>query len=351
MKRIVILLLMAALILNLGGCGAKSAESQFIAMDTVMTFRAEGKEAEEALAAAKTRIYEMEELLSRTRAGSEVTALNQAGGASVEVSPVLRMVLEAALEYRELTDGTFDVTIAPVADAWGFTTETRRVPSKEVLEAAVALVDSGKIILEGDSVTLGAGQQIDLGGIAKGYVSDLMEAFYAEYKVQRGTVDLGGNIYVRGTKEDGSPWMVGIRDPENPDTNDLVGTVSLSDAFFVTSGGYQRYFEQDGIIYHHIIDPATGYPADGGLTSVTVVAPASGRTGMDEQPGNGTMCDALSTALFVMGEEAALEFWRSSDLDFDLILVTEDARVLVTDGIAEQFTPTQKEVYTYETVS
>lgn len=350
MKRIGAILLLAVLILTLSSCGSKNVQKQFIAMDTVISFRAEGKNAEKALQEAEKEIYALEAMLSRTRADSEVTRLNQADGEIVEISGTLCHLLDAAKAYRQITGGAFDITIAPVCDAWGFTTENRKVPDTAELKTLLALVDSDRIASSDGSAALGEGQQIDLGGIAKGYVSDLMKELYARHDISGGTVSLGGNVYVKGTKEDGSLWQVGVQDPKQPESSVLVGMVGLSDAFAVTSGGYQRYFEQDGAVYHHIIDPATGYPADSGLTSVTVVASAE-TSGTEEMAGMGTMCDAFSTALFVMGEEEALNFWRNSDLAFDLILVTEDDRVVVTGGIAEQFTPMQEEVYTYETVS
>ena len=354
MKRITAAALAAVLVLGLTACSPKRAERQFIAMDTVIAFRADGKKAEEALKTAEQEIYALEAMLSRTLEDSEVTALNEAAGEAVEVSDTLCNLLEAAKDYCRLTGGAFDITIAPVCDAWGFTTEHAQIPTESVLEEKMALMDSQRISVEAQDGTgyasLGQGQKIDLGGSAKGSVSDLMEDLYREYDISSGTVSLGGNIYVKGTKEGGALWQVGIQDPKQPETGALAGVVGLSDAFAVTSGGYQRFFEQDGKVYHHIIDPATGYPADSGLTSVTVIAKAA----QEHEPdtvGVGTMCDALSTALFVMGEEVALEFWRSSALEFELVLVTEDDRVVVTDGIAEQFTKTEGSGYKYETVS
>lgn len=349
MRKIAMILITAVLMSLLYGCGAKSVQEQFIAMDTVIAFRAEGKQAQEAIEQAQSEIYALEGILSRTRESSEVSLLNRANGESVEVSSYVRCLLEAAKEYAEITNGTFDATIAPVCDVWGFTSENRKVPDAGELKQMLELVDSSRVTVGETDAALGKGQAIDLGGIAKGYVSDLMQDLYSDYDIARGTVSLGGNVYVKGTKEDGSLWKVGIQNPAEPENGTLVGMVGLKDAFAVTSGGYQRYFEENGRIYHHIIDPATGYPADSGLTSVTVVATATEKTA--GEAGNGTMCDALSTALFVMGEERALNFWRTSGLEFDLILVTEDGRVVVTDGIWEQFEPTREEVYTYEAVS
>ena len=164
-------------------------------------------------------------------------------------------------------------------------------------------------------------------------------------------MSLGGNVLAWGDRPDGTPWRVGIQDPKNPDdANAFAALLHLTNAFAVTSGGYQRFFEADGKTYHHIIDPATGYPADSGLTSVTVVADCD-LDEVDGGPGVGTMCDALSTALFVMGEEKALDFWRSGAYDFDLVLVTEDGRVVVTDGIADELERSEESGYIYEVVS
>ena len=349
MKKIAMIIIVAVIGTVLCGCGSKSVQEQFIAMDTVIAFRADGKQAKNAVEQAQSEIFALEALLSRTRENSEVSVLNRAEGRETEVSEPLWQLLKAAKEYDRVTDGAFDVTISPVCDAWGFTSDNKQVPEAAELEQLLKLVDSDRIDVGEGSATLGEGQTVDLGGIAKGYASDLMQALYERYDITRGTVSLGGNIYVKGTKEDGSLWKIGVQDPKEPGNGTLVGMVGLQDAFAVTSGGYQRYFEENGQIYHHIIDPATGYPAESGLTSVTVIASACETE--DGAAGHGTMCDALSTALFVMGEERALEFWRDGELEFELILVTDDDRVVVTSGIWEQFEPSHQEVYTYEVAS
>lgn len=349
--------LAAAGLLFLTGCGAPAEQQetpvsrQIIAMDTVMQFSVYGQGAEDTVQAAVEEVQRLEELLSRTVPDSEVSRLNDRAGERTAVDREVYDLMQAAVNYAAETNGSFDVTVAPVVDAWGFTSEIQRVPAREELERLLPLVDSGSISMDladdGAWITLAAGQSVDLGGIAKGYASDCLAELFAQRAVERGWVSLGGNVLAWGTRPDGEPWQVGVQDPQYPDQERVVGLVGLENAFAVTSGGYQRYFEEDGTTYHHILDPDTGYPADSGLVSVTVVADV----GESAMPGNGTMCDAFSTALFVMGEERALDFWRNHNGGFDLILVTKDGRVLVTDGISDSFTPEEGSGYTYETVS
>jgi len=316
-------------------------------MDTVMTLSASGSGAKAALKEAEEEIYALEALFSRTRPGSDVCAVNGRTGASAGVSADTEALLKAAEEYRAATGGAFDVTVAPVMDAWGFAGGEYRVPSDSEIADLLPLVDGGAVRTENGTVTLEDGQSVDFGGIAKGFASDRLEELFHRHGISSGMISLGGNVYVHGTKPDGSLWKVGVRDPEDPGS--LLGVLQLRDAYAITSGGYQRYFEEDGVLYHHIIDPADGRPARSGLSSVTVTAPANGSGG--SAPGNGTMCDALSTALFVMGEERALAFWRESGLRFDMILVTEDGRILVTEGIADSFRDGGSGRYAFETVS
>ena len=359
-------ILAAACALALTGCGgpaARPAEEpvtrQIVAMDTLMQFSLYGAQAGDAVQAAVEEVQRLEGALSRLDPESEVAQLNRRAGERTEVSGMLYSLAAFSQAYTQRTGGCFDITVAPVVDAWGFTTESPRVPSPEELAALLPLVDSGRMVLEsgadGDFITLAQGQAIDLGGIAKGYATDCLAELFAAREVERGWVSLGGNVLVWGSRPDGEPWHVGVQDPRHPDQAQNVGEIWMEDAFAVTSGGYQRYFEEDGATYHHVLDPATGAPAESGLLSVTVVAAAEpGGTAEADgaaAPGNGAMCDALSTALFVMGEERAVEFWRDSGLDFDLILVTEDGRVVVTGGIEAAFTPQAGSEYAYETVS
>lgn len=349
MKRFSILI--AALCLCLTGCGKQTTEAtaQIFAMDTVMEVAAYGEHAEQAVKYTEKRIEELENRLSRTKADSLVSGLNRDGSIRHLTYDYWNLIARAK-EYRDATNGAFDITIAPVMDAWGFTGDSFRVPEQSELDTLLKKVNSDAIQMLGspsDSVTLGEGQAIDLGGIAKGYTSDLVEQTFRANGIESGKISLGGNVFVLGGKPDGSDWRVGIKDPRNE--SGLAAILSLRDAYAITSGGYERYFEENGKTYHHIIDPSTGYPADSGLLSVTVVAADNGPDWAGA--GNGAMCDAFSTALFVMGEEQALDFWRNGGYDFDLVLVTEDGRVVITAGLADRFEEVKDSGYTYETVS
>jgi len=355
MKRPIVFVLLMALALS--GCAAPAdpddaRESiQVIAMDTPMLITTYGEHSVPAAYAAEDCIRELEAELSRTMEDSGISRLNAAGGEAVEVGEDLGRLIQISNTLHQLTDGALDISIAPVVSAWGFATDQFRVPDQAELEELLKLKGRPQFTTPGivTSVSLAPGQSIDLGAVAKGYAADKLVDLFKEYEVPRGTAQLGGNVLAWGDRPDGTPWRIGVQDPAKPnDQSAFAGVLELTDAFAVTSGGYQRYFEQDGKRWHHIIDPATGYPADSGLTSVTVVADC------EDGRYRGTLCDAFSTALFIMGEEKALDFWRywkGSEDPFELVLVTEDGRVVATEGLADRFTPEESSGYSYETAS
>lgn len=329
------LILLAVLCTGCSQSALPSVTAEVYAMDTVMTLTAYGDSAQAAIEAAETALLELENTISRTRVGSEIYDLNQTG--SGVLSDATISLLQQALDYGALTDGAFSCTIAPVMDAWGFTTDAMAVPSDGALSDAMALDDNATVVIASDNtVTLATGQAIDLGGIGKGYASQVVADVFTANGITHGMVSLGGNVYVCGGRTDGDPWRIGVQNPS--DLSTYIGILSLSDGFAVTSGGYQRYFEGNGVTYHHIIDPATGYSAQSGLVSVTIVS-----------PDNGTLCDALSTALYVMGEEQAIAFWQSGVVDFEMILLTDDNRIVASSGISEQFVP--EEGFAYESLT
>jgi thiamine biosynthesis lipoprotein len=234
--------------------------------------------------------------------------------------------LERSLELYTSTEGAFDVAIYPIMKAWGFTDGNFKVPEAETLEELLTLTDASEILYDGEASTVSFGQenmQIDFGGIAKGYTSARIMDIFRECEVVSGLVNLGGNVQVYSTKTDGSLWRVAIQSPEGSDEN--LGILSTSDRAVITSGGYERYFEQDGVTYHHIIDPKTGYPAESGLVSVTIIS------------ADGTLADGLSTSLFVMGKDRAVDYWENHREEFDMILLSEDGTLYVSEGIEDSF--------------
>ena len=315
-------LLCIVLLLLLTGCSASEpCRRELMAMDTFMTLSvyAQSPAAGEALLEeAAGEIRRLEGLLSVTDPGSEIYQVNHGG--AVSLSEPVRELLEKALELCRETGGALDVTVYPAVRAWGFTTGEYRVPEEAELSALVERVDYGRVSLDGDQLALPEGVELDLGSVGKGWTGDRLTALFREAGVSSAIMELGGNVQALGTKPDGSPWRVAVQAPGGG----YAGVLEIVDKAVVTSGGYQRYFEQDGEIYWHIIDPAQGRPARSGLQSVTIVA--------DE----GTLCDGLSTALFVMGREEALDFWRTRD-DFECVLISEDNTVAVTEGLEESF--------------
>lgn len=350
MKRQLAALLLTIFALSLTACGETAAESEtrtVYAMDTVMNLTVYGENAAAALESAEKELHTLDEaVLSRTAEGSELYALNASNGETVEcgADDILPALIETALTISDATDGAFDPTLAPVLDAWGLTKDERRVPSADELKELLSHTGCGKVALEktadGWTVTLLDGAQLDLGGIAKGYAADLLRAQLEKEGVTSATLDLGGDVFVMGRKTDGSDWRIAVKDPA--DTESYLGVVSAADKFIVTSGVYERYFEENGVRYHHILDPKTGCPAESGLVSVTVLCE------------NGAWADALSTACFVLGPDGALALrddLADQGTDFELILATDDGRVLYTDGLAGAFTPNDESGYTYEALA
>lgn len=301
---------------------AREYSRQFFAMDTVMSLTAYGERGEEAVEAAVQEVERLDALLSTGIAESEVSRINASGEG--DLSEDTEKILSEGLTIWKQTGGLFDVTIYPLMQLWGFPTGNYHVPTKEELKQTMSLVDSSKVILDGNHVTLGEKQKMDLGGIAKGYTSNRIMEIFQKYGVTSAMVSLGGNVQTLGKKPDGADWQVGIQNPDNVQ-GDLLGAVAVQDQAVITSGGYERYFEENGQTYIHILDPRTGCPAESGLTSVTIVS------------SNGMLADALSTSLYIMGLDEAEAYWRIYADEFDMILMTDDGTVYVTEGIRDRF--------------
>ena len=321
-KRMLTAVLTVALTLSLTACGGgeqqEMGETRTVyTMDTVMNLTAYGENASAALDAAEETLRTLDAKLDRHDETSTVSALNRDG--TVEDAELAQLT-DIAQTIGALSGGAFDPTVAPVMDAWDFTGDAPRVPSDEELSALLAHVGLEKLSVDGNTVTLSDGAQLD--------------------NITSAVIDLGGDVGLLGAKPDGSDWRVAVKDPADP--SKFLGVLTAADTFVVTSGIYERGFEENGVRYHHIIDPKTGKPAESGLVSVTVVC------------GDGAWADALSTACFVLGEAGSLALRDTlaaeKNLRIELILVTDDGHVRYTAGLAERFEPSEEGTYVYEAI-
>lgn len=323
-----IICMTAAVVLT--SCGSSEAEKndasdeepksvEVYAMDTYMTLTAYGDNADKALSESEAEIKRIDAMLSTGSKDSEISRLNKAKKA--EVSEETFDLIKRAKEIGLDTGRVFDISVYPVMQAWGFTDKNYRVPDKAELAELLKSVDVSKVTLDEETHEVGFDDDmaIDLGGIAKGYTSDRIIEIMKDNGIEHALINLGGNVQVLGKKPDGSDWRVAIADPE--DQENYVGGIEVSDKAVITSGGYQRYFDKDGERYFHIIDLTDGFPARNGIISATIVSD------------DGTLADALSTSLFIMGPEKAAEYWRSNPDRFDAVLVKDDGTVLVTEGL------------------
>ena len=289
--------------------------------DTLITISLYDSEDASILDRCFRQMADFENTLSRTREGSDIWNINHSGGAPVEVSDDTLVLLEDALEYCKLSDGALDVTIAPVVDLWDFHEDSdRHIPAEDVLAEAASHVDYHCVEISGHTVRLTDPEaEIDLGCIAKGYISDRLRDTLLEEGVTSALIDLGGNVRTVGTKPDGSPWRIGIRKPFGETAMDMVDIVAIKDKTVITSGTYERYFIVDDTLYHHILDPETGYPVENELDAVSIVAP------------DGSDGDALSTTCFALGTKKGLDLIESLD-GIEALFIGKDGKLTQSSG-------------------
>lgn len=299
-----------------GEAPAQPVVETAFAFDTVITLTAYCDEAVMAQLLERCRYFE--ERFSRTLEGSDVWNINHAGGAAVEVAAETAEVIRRGLEFGEASGGLFDITIGAVSSLWDFKEGVR--PADEELREAVTHVDYRCVQLEANTVTLSDPRaMIDLGGIAKGYIADDLGRMLREAGCGSAIINLGGNVAVVGGKPDGSPWRVGVQDPNAPTGSAVVAAIDCEDASVVTSGLYERTFTQDGVRYHHILDPRTGYPAETDLASSSIVCDSS------------LEGDACATWMFLLGHDGALEYLESAD-GLEGMVVNQAGDVTATSG-------------------
>ncbi len=332
MKKIVFIMFMISLFLFTAACGAGKAtenevEAEDFALDTIINQVVYGENAQAAADAVSAEIKELDDLWSvESAAGDTVKLNNNAGRGYVELDPKTIALLQEAQKISDYSDGAaFDITVAPIVNAWGVCGDDPRIPPQEEIASLLPLVNYEDVLIDAAASKAALrqeGQMIDLGGIAKGYIGDLAIERYKEYGVTSAFINLGGNVVVLGNKPDGTPWKVGIQDPRG-ETSDIIGYVEVSDQAVVTSGDYQRYFIEDHKRYCHIIDPRTGYPIDNGLMSVTVITASSADA------------DGLAKAI-VLGLDEGMALIEKTD-GAEAVFITTEKEIYVTSGLSETF--------------
>ncbi len=322
MRRFGVFILIITLCFSLSACSHKAdvrkyERTEFV-FGTVVTLTVYA-ENESSLDGAFRLCREYENMLSSTIEGSDVWRINHAGGKGVSVNTETAELISLSLKYSELTDGAFDISIAPISALWGFSSDSPAVPDAKTVSSLLPLVDYAKISVDGNTVTIPDRCSIELGAIAKGYISDRLSDYFKSSNVQAALINLGGNVATVGTKPDGSRWQIGIRDPKG-DYSEYIGTLSIGETSVVTSGIYERCFEEDGVLYHHLLSSDTGFPVTNGIVSVTIICPS------------GADADALSTSLYLMGFEKAYDFACASE-DFEAVFILENGDIFKTDNI------------------
>lgn len=302
-------------------------------MDTTIDLRAMGPKARTAVDEAMNRLDEIDQEASTNNEKGDVWKINNAAGKDyVKVGPDTLKMIKTAVQYSKLSGGAFDISVGPLIKLWGIGTEAARVPSDMEIKAVLPLVGYDKISIneKDSSVKLEkAGMSIDLGGIAKGFAVDEVIKIYKKYQITDGLINLGGSsIYAVGKNQSGSQWTIGIQHPRLDRNQGLLGKIKLSGEALSTSGDYERYFIKDGKRYHHIIDPHTGYPADTGVMSDTIVIKG-------DVPDANMIGDLLTTTVFVSGVDKGLKFMESLN-GMECAITTTDNKVYASSGMKKR---------------
>lgn len=319
-KKLSAVLTASALLLT--GCsGAKSSTQTDqdltytdMLFDTVIKIQILDPADESILDGLKKLCKKYDTMFCTTNTDSELYKLNHANGQPFTVSSETANLIQEGIHYSELSGGAFDLTIEPVSALWDFKADKPTVPSSDAIAQAVSHVDYTKIDIQDNTVTLEDPEAgIDLGAIAKGYIADQVKTYLKKQGIKHAIINLGGNVDVIGTKPDGSKYNIGIQKPFD-ESGEAITSVQLKDQTVVTSGIYERYFKKNGKLYHHILDPRTGYPCENNLYSVSIITDSS------------TKADALSTTCFLLGYEKGMELIQSMD-GVEAIFITDDEKV------------------------
>lgn len=314
-------------------------------MDTTISLRATGEEAKEAVDEGFNRIAALDKMASSQNPDSDVSKINAAAGSHyVQVDPAVYEMISFAKDISEKSQGAWDITVGVVTNLWQIGTDNQHIPAPDELSYAMEHVNYKDILLrpEDHSVMLAKpGMSIDLGGVAKGYAVDEIRKIYEAHHIKSGLINMGASsMYAVGKTSKGKAWNIGMKHPRSDQDGDYLGIVSVEDQALSTSGDYERYFIQDGRRYHHIFDPATGYPADSGVMSDSIVI-----DGAVEHAG--LLSDILTTVVFVLGPEKGLAFVQGMD-GVECEITGVDGTIYMTDGFKKRFSDMNADFHTAE---
>lgn len=330
-KKVLIMVLFCISMITMTACSKnnKVYEQQEFKMDTIMNLKAYGSKAEDAVKEAYNRIDEIEQMASAQITTSDVSMINEkAGKEYVKVHPEIINMLQTAVKYSELSEGAFDITVGPLIKLWGIGSENERIPSESEIKDTLTLVGYKNISINADEsmvMLLKEGMSIDLGGIAKGFAADEVVKIFKKYNIKSALINLGGSsMYTLGSKPDKSLWSIAIQHPRKDKNGNYAGVIKMSDQALSTSGDYERYFISEGKRYHHILNPFTGYPADAGVMSDTIVI--SG-----DNPNGNMLADILTKVTFVSGVEKGLGIIDSLE-GVECLAITTDNKIYKSSG-------------------
>ncbi|WP_461612838.1 FAD:protein FMN transferase [Clostridium sp. Marseille-QA1073] len=331
--KLYVLSLLILSITILSGCSTSNSNTKEpishteVVMGTVCTIQIFDSKDTSILDKAFDRLKDLENKVSINKEDTELDKVNEMSGKeAVVVGKDTFTIVESGLYYSKISNGNFDITIGPIVKLWGIGSESARVPSEKEIIEKKSLINYNDVILDSEKNSIflkKSNMIIDLGGIAKGYAADEMKNLLVDNGVKSAMINLGGNLYILGNKPNGNQWKIGIQDPKGG-ANDTVGNILVNDKSIVTSGTYERFLEVDGKVYHHILDPKTGYPYESDLLSATIISDKS----IDG--------DGLSTSTFALGKEKGLEFINSLE-NIEAIFITKDNKVYLTNGLKNNF--------------
>ena len=335
LKKILTAAVCLGLILSLTGCvSGKEVTKEITAMNALIDITAYGNHADQGISDAVAAFTSMEAMLDPELETSKIYAINHAGGAAITVNAQVAGMIQTAQQVSERTKGALDLTVYPLIKAWGFIDDQFRVPEEVEIEALLPKIGMEQVVLSPDQensgymVAIPEGTEISLASVANGAVTGYAVSALRSAGVDSAVISMGGCVQTLGKKPDGSNWNIAVMDPNDP--TDYLGYLTVGETAVCSSTSTDHSFTQRGSLYHHIINPENGEPSNSGLRSVVIVC------------SDGQLADCLSTALFVRGEREALNYWRTYG-GFEMVLITNDWRMIVTDGLYGSFTESTNE--------